>query len=44
MMNYPRSLLELGRVFKDDETCLRYMMQVRWPDGFVCWELRRRYC
>jgi len=35
-LHYPRSILELGRVFADEETCLRYLFQVRWPDSFVC--------
>ncbi len=35
-LRFPRSILELGRVFKDDETCLQYLFDIRWPDGFVC--------
>jgi transposase-like protein len=35
-MRFPTDLLELGQVFSSDETCLEYMIQVRWPEGFRC--------
>jgi len=35
-LRFPRSILELGRVFADEATCLDYLFQARWPNGFVC--------
>lgn len=37
-LKYPKSILELGRVFKDDDCCLEYLYNMRFPDGFVCSE------
>lgn len=34
--DYPRSLPEFFRRFPDDEACLRYLVETRWPDGFRC--------
>jgi transposase-like protein len=34
--DYPRSLPEFFRRFPDDEACLRYLVETRWPDGFQC--------
>ena len=36
MDDYPRTILELEERFPDEGTCRRYLMQLRWPDGFVC--------
>lgn len=36
MPKFPRSILELGRIFSDEKACLRYMLEIRWPDGFTC--------
>lgn len=33
---YPKSILELGRVFHSDECCLEYLYEMRFPDGFEC--------
>lgn len=35
-LRFPRSILELGRVFADEKTCLRYLSRIRWPHGFTC--------
>lgn len=32
----PRTLLELGERFPDEETCWEFLRRVRWPEGFVC--------
>ncbi len=34
--DYPRSLGEFYRRFPDDATCLRYLIETRWPAGFRC--------
>jgi len=36
MMQLPTTILELGRVFSSEERCREYLMEVRWPRGFVC--------
>jgi transposase-like protein len=36
MGDYPRSILELERRFATDDACREYLVQLRWPDGFVC--------
>ena len=32
----PETLLEAIRYFKDTDTCLSYMVGLRWPDGVIC--------
>lgn len=34
--DYPRTLAEFYRRFPDDEACLRYLIETRWPEGFRC--------
>ncbi len=49
-VDYPRTLAEFNVWFPDEEACLRYLAQLRWPEGFVCphcaatksWQLARR--
>lgn len=36
MESYPRSVLELQDMFSTEEACRRYLMLVRWPEGFRC--------
>jgi len=36
MSNYPRTLLEFQNLFPDEAACLRYLEDVRWPEGFEC--------
>jgi transposase-like protein len=36
MEDYPRTVLELEDRFSTDEACRDYLVQLRWPDGFVC--------
>jgi transposase-like protein len=33
---FPKTLLEFQRLFPDDATCLDYLVQRRWPNGFAC--------
>jgi transposase-like protein len=34
--DYPRTLGEFSRRFHDDDACLRYLVETRWPAGFRC--------
>jgi len=34
--DHPRTYREFVEMFPDDETCLRYIESLRWPDGFFC--------
>jgi Transposase zinc-ribbon domain len=34
--DYPRTLGEFFRRFPDDDACLRYLVETRWPGGFCC--------
>ena len=36
MSDTPSSLIELQRRFPDDAACARYLVALRWPDGFRC--------
>jgi transposase-like protein len=40
--DFPRTVLEFQRRFATDETCLEYLTESRWPDGFVCPRCRGR--
>lgn len=33
---YPKDATEFGEFFSDEDACLRYLIQIRWPEGFVC--------
>src|SRR5262249_47828011 len=33
--NFPTTLLEAIKYFSDPETCHRFMVEIRWPDGKV---------
>lgn len=35
-IDYPGTFQELLAWFPDDDACLLYLSQLRWPDGFVC--------
>lgn len=32
----PTTLLEFQRMFPDEGSCVTYLYQIRWPEGFVC--------
>ncbi len=36
MSDTASSLIELQRRFSDDAACARYLVALRWPDGFRC--------
>jgi transposase-like protein len=33
---FPRSLPEFQRLFPDNESCVTYLIKLRWAEGFVC--------
>ena len=33
---YPDTIREFFRMFPNDEECLNYLINLRWPNGFVC--------
>ncbi len=33
---YPKTLMELERMFATEEACRNYLALLRWPDGFRC--------
>jgi hypothetical protein len=33
---HPINLLDFQRMFRDEEACLQYLEQLRWPEGFIC--------
>ena len=33
---FPHSLPEFQRLFPDDKACARYLLKLRWRDGFIC--------
>ena len=34
--DYPRTYREFVTMFPDDDACVRYIVRLRWPEGFVC--------
>lgn len=34
--DFPRTVLQFQRRFGTDDACLEYLIDSRWPDGFVC--------
>ena len=50
MPDYPHSLLEFQQRFPDERACADYLIETRWPNGFVCpscgsvkaWELETK--
>ena len=34
--DFPKTIFEFKQWFPDEATCLRFLIQSRWPDGFVC--------
>ena len=36
MRPLPDSLLAFQRLFPDDDACAAWLIDMRWPDGFVC--------
>ncbi len=50
MKQVPDSLLAFQHMVPDDDACAAWLIEMRWPDGFVCptcshekgWALRRK--
>jgi transposase-like protein len=34
--SFPQTIVELDRLFPDEEACRAYLARLRWPEGFVC--------
>jgi len=34
--DYPKTMLELERRFSSEAACREYLVELRWPGGFVC--------
>lgn len=34
--SFPHTVAELDRLFRDEDSCRAYLVQLRWPEGFVC--------
>jgi hypothetical protein len=34
--DYPRTLMDLERRFREESACQEYLVALRWPEGFVC--------
>jgi transposase-like protein len=34
--DFPKSVMDFQKRFSTEEACLKYMIDSRWPDGFVC--------
>jgi transposase-like protein len=49
MEDYPRTVMEFEHRFTSEEACKEYLLQLRWPNGFICprchhqeaWETKR---
>jgi Zn ribbon nucleic-acid-binding protein len=49
--DFPTNLSEFEDRFPNERACRRFLVRMRWPDGFTCpkchakrgWRLRRRY-
>jgi transposase-like protein len=35
-LDYPRTISEFSKFFPDEAACLRYLIHIRWPEGFIC--------
>ncbi len=35
-MEYPRDQMEFDRIFSNEDNCVRYLIEVKWPSGFKC--------
>lgn len=42
MDTYPIDTKMFNEAFIDDDSCLKYLFKVRWPDGYVCPDCRTR--
>ena len=42
METYPRTLMEFESRFRTEDACWDFLVQLRWPDGFVCPDCQSR--
>lgn len=35
-LSFPKTVFEFQKQFSSEEECLKFLIQSRWPDGFVC--------
>ena len=35
-VDYPRTIQEFDKWFTNEDACVSFLVQLRWPDGFVC--------
>jgi transposase-like protein len=33
---FPKTVFEFQKQFSDEDECLKFLIQSRWPDGFIC--------
>lgn len=36
MEDYPKTLVDFEKQFSSEEKCQRYLVSLRWPNGFIC--------
>jgi transposase-like protein/ribosomal protein L37AE/L43A len=36
MEDYPKTIMEFENKFRSEEDCQKYLIRLRWPDGFMC--------
>jgi hypothetical protein len=34
--DFPKTIFEFQQRFPDDEACVKFLVQSRWPEGFAC--------
>ena len=34
--DFPKTIIEFQKRFSDEAECLKYLIDSRWPNGFVC--------
>jgi transposase-like protein len=40
----PQSLIQFQEHFSSEEACVKYLYQIRWPDGWVCPKCQSKKC
>ncbi len=33
--DFPKNIFEFNQQFSSEESCLKFLIQSRWPDGFI---------
>jgi transposase-like protein/ribosomal protein L37AE/L43A len=36
MEDFPKTMLEFEKRFNSEESCLQYLYELRWPEGYIC--------